>query len=144
MKRKTPRPGNRVRAMVAKQLRSQPALEEAWNESGPRRALSSALMRLRKQAGLTQAEVASAVEGWDQPYVSKLESATGPWPTQDTVRKFAEACHAGVGYVFFRESETKLTVEGTVTFGSRRRQEAFGRLVKGPDELAPKKTAEEA
>lgn len=132
MKRKTPKLGNRVNELIDKQLREQPELRKAWDEFAPRRELSSNLVHLRKKAGLTQAQVAQAVGDWDQSFVSKLESATGPWPTSDSVRKFTEACDAGVGYVFFREHDAgTVTLEGAVSFGSPSARAGFERLVCG-------------
>jgi len=127
-KRQTPKLANRVHELMQKQLAERPALAKAWDESKSRRDLSAALGRLRRQAKLTQEEVARAA-GWDQSFVSKLESATGPWPTQATLQKFAEACQGGVGLVFYRESKKGVILEGSLALGTPRVQRSFERAL---------------
>lgn len=68
----------------------------------PQRKLALALRSLRKRAGLTQAEVAR-VSGLAQPHISRLESATGPSPSPETLRRFAQACNARMEMTFYED-----------------------------------------
>lgn len=80
-------------------LDSRPGFRRAWESSEPKRAIATALVRLRNQAGRTQTEVAEAA-GWDKAFVSRLESAAGPVPDTATLARYAAACDSVVGLVF--------------------------------------------
>jgi transcriptional regulator with XRE-family HTH domain len=64
-----------------------------------RRAISTALVRLRKQAGFTQVQLAERA-GWDKAFVSRLEGAAGASPDTATLSRYARACGQAVGLVF--------------------------------------------
>lgn len=81
-----------------------PALRASFDANAEKRDLALALRRVRRWAGLTQSEVAGR-SGLKQSHVSKIESATGPMPTTETLRKFAAACRARVRIDFIPEPE---------------------------------------
>jgi transcriptional regulator with XRE-family HTH domain len=64
-----------------------------------KRAISTALVRLRKQAGFTQVQLAERA-GWDKAFVSRLEGAAGASPDTATLSRYARACGQAVGLVF--------------------------------------------
>ena len=69
---------------------SDPANAEFLKECRERRAIAEALYKARKEAKLTQAEIARRMQV-SQPYVAKLERATGTicWTA---ISKYATAC----------------------------------------------------
>jgi len=127
-RKRTPKPGRRLDRLIERQLEKRSGLRERWNLARPRRELGDALARLRARAGLTQTQLAE-IAGWDQPYVSKLESAEGPWPSAASLDKFARACNSGVGWVFLQEQEDSVITVGGAFVGTRRAHEAFEQLV---------------
>lgn len=66
-------------------------LSASYERNAPKRKLALALRSLRKDAGLTQEQVA-ARSGLTQSHVSKMESATGPMPTTESLNRYADAC----------------------------------------------------
>lgn len=127
-RKRTPKPGPRLDRLIERQLDKRRELRDRWDLARPRRELGDALARLRARAGLTQTQVAE-VAGWDQPYVSKMESAEGPWPSAASLDKFARACNSGVGWVFLQEQEGTVITVGSAFVGTRRVREAFDQLV---------------
>lgn len=74
-------------------------LDKALEASAQRRELALALYGLRRRAGLSQAEVAHRM-GKTQPHVSRMESATGPFPDGASIEAYAQACDSAAGIVF--------------------------------------------
>ena len=73
-----------------------PRARERWQKTLTRRTLSRMLRRMRRQRGLSQVEVARRM-GTTQPKIARMESATGPWPSQQAIAAYAGACgHAAV------------------------------------------------
>lgn len=56
-----------------------------------KKALAIALVTVRKKMGLTQIQVAECT-GFKQPFISKLESPSGPMPTAETISRYAHVC----------------------------------------------------
>ena len=136
---RTPQPGKTLDQLIERQFEKRPELEASWDLTESRRELASALVGLRAAAGLTQAQVAEGA-GWDQPYVSKMESAMGAWPTAGNLSKFAAVCNAGIGWVFLREQEeTVVTVGRGFVTGTATIREGFQQLV-GKLPIAEKKS----
>jgi transcriptional regulator with XRE-family HTH domain len=79
-----------------------PQTRELWDAAAAKRRLSGMLARIRKEAGLTQKDVAERA-GWDKGFVSRLEGAAGGVPDAETVARFAQACEATVGLVVGRQ-----------------------------------------
>lgn len=70
-----------------------PAVQEAYQDMEPEFALLDDLLRARKEAGLSQAQVA-ALMGTKAPAVARLESALSSGkhsPSVATLRKYAKA-----------------------------------------------------
>ncbi|WP_068809500.1 helix-turn-helix domain-containing protein [Thauera phenolivorans] len=84
--------------------RESPELDRRLRDSEPRRDLALALVGLRRNAGLTQTELAGAM-GKDQAFVSRMESASGAFPSAASIEAYAQACNAAVAYVFASDGE---------------------------------------
>jgi len=93
--------------------RGLPATEEflrVWRETAPRRRLGRTLEALRRNAELTQAELARRM-GKDQAFVARMESGRGDMPKAENVALFALHCGFATAYAFVdvtREGEVKL------------------------------------
>lgn len=74
------------------QARQSPEFDAAYDDAHAAHALIDDLIELRKQAGLTQTEVARRM-GVDQPAVQKFESRRKP-PMLLTVQRYARAVGA--------------------------------------------------
>src|SRR5437763_8086178 len=80
------------KAFVKKMLR-QPAVKAEYDTQAEEFALLDELLKARRQAGLTQAEVAARM-GTKTPAVARLEAAGGSQqhsPSVATLRKYARA-----------------------------------------------------
>ncbi len=77
-----------------------PLARALWDKSITRRALSNMLRRMRQERGLSQADVAKRLST-TQPVIARMESASGPWPSQDRIATFSNACGYLVGLCFF-------------------------------------------
>lgn len=109
-------------------LEARPELKREWEASLPKRKMALALVRLRKHAGLTQAELA-AKAGWDKGYVSRVESASGGVPDSATIMRYADACGGHAGVVFAIPDAGKLHIVDVVTLsGDPGRASALERL----------------
>jgi len=78
---------------LAKKMIANPATREAYDTMAPEFALLGELLRARKEAGLSQAQVA-ALMGTKAPSVARLESALSSGkhsPSVATLRKYARA-----------------------------------------------------
>src|SRR5205085_2179337 len=76
-----------------KKLLKQPAVKAEYDAQGEEFALLDELLRARRQAGLTQAEVAARM-GTKTPAVARLEAGGGSRrhsPSVATLRKYAQA-----------------------------------------------------
>lgn len=106
-------------------------VKELWEKSEPKRQIASMLARVRKQAGKTQKDIAD-ITGWDKAFVSRLESALGGLPDQQTIARYAEACDAKVGLVVYTSPEKgQVHVVETMPFnvaGSTRGSKSFSEL----------------
>lgn len=65
--------------------------ETAWKKNAARRSLSRMLHHMRRRRGLSQTTVAERM-GSSQPVIARMESATGPWPVQESIAAYAAAC----------------------------------------------------
>jgi transcriptional regulator with XRE-family HTH domain len=72
-------------------IKRRPGLKQHLEENEARKNVALALLTLRKEAGLTQTELARKT-GMTQARISIIESPTGPMPGTDTIRRYAEAC----------------------------------------------------
>jgi predicted transcriptional regulator len=80
------------KALVQKMLK-QPAVKAEYDALAEEFALLDELLRARRQAGLTQAEVATRM-GTKTPAVARLEAGGGNQhhsPSVNTLRKYAQA-----------------------------------------------------
>jgi len=78
---------------LAGKMLANPAVKEAHDAMAPEFALLDELLRARKEAGLSQAQVA-ALMGTKAPSVARLESALASGkhsPSVVTLRKYASA-----------------------------------------------------
>ncbi|GAB6037619.1 helix-turn-helix transcriptional regulator [Fundidesulfovibrio butyratiphilus] len=78
---------------LAKKMLANPAVKEAYDAMAPEFALLDELLRARKEAGLSQAQVA-ALMGTKAPSIARLESALSSGkhsPSVSTLRKYAKA-----------------------------------------------------
>ncbi|WP_029461283.1 helix-turn-helix domain-containing protein [Solidesulfovibrio alcoholivorans] len=78
---------------LSKKMLANPAVKEAYDAMAPEFALLDELLRARKEAGLSQAQVA-ALMGTKAPSVARLESALSSGkhsPSVATLRKYAKA-----------------------------------------------------
>lgn len=71
------------------------ALRNSFEAHSDKRTLALALRSLRRWAGLTQSDLAGR-SGLSQSHISKIESATGPMPSTETLHRYAAACDARV------------------------------------------------
>ena len=94
----------RMKSVMDEFRRESPALDRRLRDSEPRRDLALALVGLRRNAGLTQSELAAAM-GRDQAFVSRMESALGAFQSAASIESYAQACNAAVAYVFASECE---------------------------------------
>lgn len=86
------------------------ALEQAFpqvrnrsEEQSAKREVAFALRSIRKEAGMTQGELAEKAN-WAQSFVSRLESPRGPLPSTETCRRYAIVCQARVEMKFMTPS----------------------------------------
>jgi DNA-binding XRE family transcriptional regulator len=82
------------RAYAEKLRKSDPAFGAAYDALEDEFAALAALLRARKDAGLTQADVAERM-GVSQPVLARIESSLGSRkhsPSLATLRKYADAC----------------------------------------------------
>lgn len=121
-----------IHGLIGETFEQRPKLQESWEAGARRRDLAMALVDLRKRAGLTQKQVAAALR-WDQAQVSRMESATGPFPDARNVERYAQACGAEAGYVFADLSSGRRAVLSTVGFGDTDAAEAIANLVRAED-----------
>ncbi|MBL0353847.1 MAG: helix-turn-helix transcriptional regulator [Dechloromonas sp.] len=82
------------KAHAAKKREDSPAFRDAYDALDDEFAALAVLLKARKEAGLTQAEVAS-IMGVSQPVLARIESSLGNRkhaPSLSTLRKYASAC----------------------------------------------------
>jgi cytoskeletal protein CcmA (bactofilin family) len=72
-------------------LKSRPTFFQRWAASAPKRNVALQLVRMRAEAGYSQAELAKRA-GWDEEFVSRLEEFSGPIPDDAIVARYAAAC----------------------------------------------------
>jgi len=81
-------------AYAAEQRKADPAFGTAYDTLEDEFAALDALLRARKEAGLTQADVAARM-GVSQPVLARIESSLGNRkhsPSLATLRNYASAC----------------------------------------------------
>lgn len=82
------------KAHAAKKRKADPEFRAAYDALGDEFAALGALLHARKDAGLTQADVAARM-GVSQPVLARIESSLGSRkhsPSLATLRKYADAC----------------------------------------------------
>lgn len=82
------------KAHAANKRDESPVFREAYDALDDEFAALAVLLKARKEAGLTQAEVASKM-GVSQPVLARIESSLGNRkhaPSLSTLRKYASAC----------------------------------------------------
>ena len=72
-------------------LKSRPTFFQRWAAGAPKRNVALQLVRMRAEAGYSQADVAKRA-GWDEQFVSRLEEFSGPIPDDAIVARYAAAC----------------------------------------------------
>jgi transcriptional regulator with XRE-family HTH domain len=76
---------------VAAMLEGDAELQREWERTAPERAVAAVLVGVRRDRGLSQGELARAA-GWDQAFVSRLESGRAGMPTLETIARYARVC----------------------------------------------------
>lgn len=82
------------KAHAARKRKTDPAFREAYDALEDEFAALDALLKARKEAGLTQADVAARM-GVSQPVLARIESSLGSRkhsPSLATLRRYADAC----------------------------------------------------
>ena len=82
------------KAHAAKRRKTDPKFRAAYDALEDEFAALGALLRARKEAGLTQADVATRM-GVSQPVLARIESSLGDHkhsPSLATLRRYADAC----------------------------------------------------
>lgn len=82
------------KAHARKQREADPAFRVAYDALDDEFAALGALLKARKEAGLTQADVAARM-GVSQPVLARIESSLGNRkhsPSLATLRRYADAC----------------------------------------------------
>src|SRR3546814_2727420 len=95
-------------------LRDVPDVRARWRTTDAKREIALMLSGVRKQAGLSQKQVAERT-GWDKSFVSRLEGASGGVPDTETIARYVAACGATVGMVIGRQADDHLHVIRAVT-----------------------------
>lgn len=85
-------------------LAESPNLAESYSRNDTKRELALLFRSLRKQAGLTQKELA-ARSGLSQSHISKMEAATGGLPEIESWSRYFHACGKRVKITPYAESE---------------------------------------
>jgi len=75
-----------------------PAVRQELCKTAEKREIAGLLVRLRKHAKITQAELADRAN-WDKSFVSQLEGAYGDMPDTRTIARYATACGVTVRLV---------------------------------------------
>jgi transcriptional regulator with XRE-family HTH domain len=100
-----------------------PEAEQAYLDSRQRAQLGAGLKRQRRQAGLTLRQLATEA-GWHPSYVSRMESATGPWPKIDSILRYLAACgtNARCGLVIGQPNNNGFEIDSatTISYGRER------------------------
>ncbi|MGI9333985.1 MAG: helix-turn-helix domain-containing protein [Gammaproteobacteria bacterium] len=86
-------------APFSKGLTATPEFQRAWRDGQERRAIGRALERMRREAELTQMELAKKMDK-DQAFVSRMESGRGPMPKAQHIALYAEQCGFMTAYAF--------------------------------------------
>jgi transcriptional regulator with XRE-family HTH domain len=90
-----------ISAFLAQLREERPELKRAWDEGALARGIALTLVRLRRDANLTQGQVAARAN-WDKAHVSRLESASNGVPDLATVVRYASACGGTISLVAVR------------------------------------------
>jgi transcriptional regulator with XRE-family HTH domain len=98
-------------------LQSDPEFRRLWEGTEAKRAIATSLVRLRKQAGRTQSEIAERA-GWDKAFVSRLEGASGAMPDTLTLARYAAACGQALALVFAAVEKKHAHVIDVVTLAA--------------------------
>lgn len=72
---------------------------EVWRKNAARREIGRKLERMRRDANLTQAELAARM-GKDQAFVARMESGRGDMPKAENIALFADRCGFATAYAF--------------------------------------------
>lgn len=132
-----PQPAGPDLAEVREQmLASDEAFRAAWQAQELRRQIVTVLLSLRREAGLTQRELARRA-GWSPAFVSRLESIPArsdraSIPSVQTLLTYAAACNRELGLVFGHQTSAHgVRVDEAVSLGRTR---AFGDVVGALDD----------
>jgi len=98
-------------------LQTDPEFRQLWDASAAKRAIAIALVRMRKEIGRTQSEIAERA-GWDKAFVSRLEGAGGPVPDTATLMRYAAACDHAMGVVFASVDKGHARITDAVTLAA--------------------------
>jgi transcriptional regulator with XRE-family HTH domain len=80
---------------------------EAWRKSAERREIGRRLEKMRRDAGITQVELANKM-GKDQAFVARMESGRGNMPKAENVSLFATHCGFFTAYAFVEPTKGQL------------------------------------
>lgn len=112
------------------------AFRDAWEATAAKRDIAAGLVRLRREAGLNQRQLAQRA-GWDPAFVSRLESvpATGDVSLPDirTLVTYARACNSELSLLFSSVQTDRVHISESVTLGNDRRFAAALDQLEGQD-----------
>lgn len=79
-------------------LNESPEIRALFAKTAKKRKFALLLAGIRKEAGLSQRDVAN-LAGWNKAFVSRLESAQGGIPDLDTLERYFRACGSAFGLI---------------------------------------------
>lgn len=115
--------------MLQQLLEDDQELQQRVRRNAPRWHLAKQLLASRREAGLSQMQLAQAT-GMDQAQISRMESVTGPSPDTDSIHRYLAGCGFVFGYVWGKADRDNLHVSGAVALGtSAEEEEVFEGLI---------------
>lgn len=92
-----------LKSLMQEIVDEDPKLKEDLKHLNPRVELARALIHIRRTAGMTRQQVAEVMD-CDESLVTRMESATGEFPTVSIFSAYAHTCHSGFGLLFVADN----------------------------------------
>lgn len=108
--------------MLQQLLGDDPELQQRVRRNAPRWHLAKQLLASRRDAGLSQTQLAQAT-GMDQAQISRMESVNGPEPDTESIRRYLAGCGFVFGYVWGTADRHSLHVAGALALGNTAEEE---------------------
>lgn len=129
------RPGRPVADLRDDMLQEDAQFRAAWDVLEVRRRIVTTLVKLRRDAKLTQKELARRAK-WNPTFVSRLESFPPHGqkvsiPSIQTILTYAAACNSELGLVFGRPEGEHVHINETVALG---KSDPFAKVVNALDD----------